>query len=44
MYLFHFIFFSGMRGFISRFFSEELCGGVNGVGPFGVSVVREFAQ
>ena len=25
-------------------FSEELCGGVNGVGPFGVSVVRELAQ
>ena len=25
-------------------FSEELCGGVIGVGPFGVSVVRGFAQ
>ena len=25
-------------------FSEALCGGVNVVGPFGVSVVREFAQ
>ena len=47
MYLF-FLFFSGVRRFISRYtryvFSEELCGGVNGVAPFGVSVVREFAQ
>ena len=35
-----------MRGFISRyvFFLGKLCGGVNGVRPFGVSVVRGFAQ
>ena len=25
-------------------FSEKLRGRVNGVGPFGVSVVQEFAQ